>query len=75
MHLPSPTDENCGTSLTPSSGPVVLLSNPLVCDLTSWDHVVPQLNAREFRALRYDNPDNGGSDVLKDLSSDVWKPR
>lgn len=44
-----------------SSDRVVLLSNSLAEDLTSWDRVVPVLEAQGFRVLRYDHPGHGRS--------------
>lgn len=44
-----------------SSNRVVLLSNSLAEDLTSWDRVVPVLENQGFRVLRYDHPGHGRS--------------
>lgn len=44
-----------------TSKPVVLLSNSLCEDYTSWDRVVPVLERLGFRTLRYDQPGHGRS--------------
>ncbi|KAJ5807842.1 hypothetical protein N7474_009111 [Penicillium riverlandense] len=40
---------------------IILLSNSLAEDLTSWDRVVPVLEDQGFRVLRYDQPGHGRS--------------
>ncbi|KIH88697.1 zearalenone lactonase [Sporothrix brasiliensis 5110] len=44
-----------------TSKPVVLLSNSLCEDYTSWDRVVPVLETLGLRTLRYDQPGHGRS--------------
>ncbi|KAJ6107318.1 hypothetical protein N7523_008641 [Penicillium sp. IBT 18751x] len=61
-----------------SSGPsdrVVLLSNSLAEDLTSWDRVVPVLENQGFRVLRYDHPGHGrsGAPTEDELTSMTFK--
>lgn len=50
-------------------GPVVVLSNSLGEDFTSWDRVVPVLTNAGFSVLRYDQPGHGQSGVPADLSA------
>lgn len=50
-------------SLPNTTKPVVLLSNSLCEDYTSWDRVVPVLESRGFRTLRYDQPGHGRSEA------------
>lgn len=54
---------------TPKDGPVVLLGNSLCAPFRLWDHVVPVLNARGFRTLRYDQPGHGASSAPKSLDA------
>ena len=44
-----------------SSDRVVLFSNSLAEDLTSWNRVVPVVENQGFRVLRYDHPGHGRS--------------
>lgn len=44
-----------------ASKPVVLMSNSLCEDYTSWDRVVPVIETLGFRTLRYDQPGHGRS--------------
>ncbi|OIW25469.1 alpha/beta-hydrolase [Coniochaeta ligniaria NRRL 30616] len=60
-------------SAEPSSeSPIVLLANSLCADATSWDKVVPVLQAAGFRTLRYDQPGHGASGVPADLASTTF---
>ncbi|CAK7212449.1 hypothetical protein SEUCBS140593_001507 [Sporothrix eucalyptigena] len=44
-----------------STKPVVLLSNSLCEDYTSWDRVTPVIETLGYRVLRYDQPGHGRS--------------
>ena len=46
----------------PDDGPVVMLSNSLMSDLTMWDGQVPAL-ARRYRVLRYDTRGHGATEA------------
>lgn len=57
-----PSGRQMAYSLSPgTSDRIILLSNSLAEDLTSWDRVVPVLQDRGFRVLRYDQPGHGRS--------------
>ncbi|OAA66952.1 3-oxoadipate enol-lactonase [Niveomyces insectorum RCEF 264] len=44
-----------------ASRPVVLLSNSICQDYSTWDRVVPVIEGLGYRVLRYDLPGHGGS--------------
>lgn len=58
------------------SGPIVVLSHALGCDLRMWDGVAAQL-ARAHTVVRYDHRNHGGSEVvagsltIEDLAEDA----
>lgn len=57
-----PNGRQMAYTLSPgTSDRIILLSNSLAADLTSWDRVVPVLQDRGFRVLRYDQPGHGRS--------------
>ncbi|KAJ9157686.1 Alpha/beta-hydrolase [Pleurostoma richardsiae] len=58
---------------TPEKGPLILLSNSLCADQTSWDLVAATLAANGFRALRYDQPGHGGSSAPANLASTTFE--
>ncbi|CAK7240525.1 MAG: hypothetical protein STHCBS139747_001967 [Sporothrix thermara] len=59
--LPSGRRMAYALSSTAATKPVVLLSNSLCEDYTSWDRVVPVIENLGFRTLRYDQPGHGRS--------------
>ncbi|CAL5872176.1 uncharacterized protein PFLUO_LOCUS6434 [Penicillium psychrofluorescens] len=60
-----PSGREMAYTLSPgtSSDRILLLSNSLAEDLTSWDLVVPVLEDQGFRVLRYDQPGHGRSNA------------
>lgn len=58
-----PNGRQMAYTLSPggSSDRVVLLSNSLAEDMTSWERVVPVVENQGFRVLRYDQPGHGRS--------------
>ncbi|KAJ9270471.1 hypothetical protein DTO212C5_3502 [Paecilomyces variotii] len=56
----------------PTEGPIVLLSNSLLANYTTWDHFVKDLHAQGFRALRYDQPGHGASSAPSDLNATTF---
>ena len=58
-----------------SSDRVVLLSNSLAEDLTSWDRVVPVVENQGFRVLRYDHLGHrrSGAPIEAELTSMTFK--
>ncbi|KAH7305803.1 Alpha/Beta hydrolase protein [Stachybotrys elegans] len=59
--LPDSRKLSYALDAAPTDAPIVLLSNPLCAPLQVWDHVVPAINQKGFRTLRYDQPGHGGS--------------
>ncbi|KAI1097689.1 zearalenone lactonase [Jackrogersella minutella] len=74
LSLPSSRILSYALTTVPSSpnAPVVLLSNSLCAQFTSWDRVVPMLTSRDLCVLRYDQPGHGASAVPEDLSSTTF---
>lgn len=69
LSLPDSRVLNYALDKSPENAPIVLLSNSLCAPLNGWDHVVPVLNKRGFRTLRYDQPGHGGSSAPKNLDT------
>ncbi|PGH11328.1 hypothetical protein AJ79_04944 [Helicocarpus griseus UAMH5409] len=60
--LPLPSGRNIGYQLSgPENAPLLILSNPLLTNLTIWDPLIPTLHVHNYRVLRYDNPGHGSS--------------
>ncbi|KAL1847726.1 hypothetical protein Plec18170_008387 [Paecilomyces lecythidis] len=56
----------------PAEGPIVLLSNSLLANYTTWDRFVKDLHAQGFRALRYDQPGHGASSAPTDPNTTTF---
>lgn len=56
----------------PADGPIVLLSNPLLANYTTWVHFIKDLHAQGFRALRYDQPGHGASSPPSDPNTTTF---
>jgi 3-oxoadipate enol-lactonase len=52
----------------PQNGPIILLSNSLMCNYSSWDHFAAELVSKGFRVLKYDQTGHGRSSPPKDPS-------
>ncbi|KAI0157998.1 zearalenone lactonase [Hypoxylon sp. FL1284] len=75
--LALPSTWTISYALTPApsnpNAPVVILSNSLYAPIPTWDRVVPELTAKGFTVLRYDQPGHGASTVPADLSSTTFE--
>lgn len=56
----------------PQDGPIILLSNSLMCNYSSWDHFAAELVSKGFRVLRYDQIGHGHSSPPKDPSTTTF---
>ncbi|KAK2806050.1 hypothetical protein FQN51_008003 [Onygenales sp. PD_10] len=60
--LPLPSGRNLSYHLSgPATSPIILLSNPLLTNLSVWDPLIPSLHSANFRTLRYDTIGHGSS--------------